>query len=135
MHKRVFLDSNILIYAYSNTELEKQLAARTLVTHHQSFISTQVLQELCNILVKKFGYGFAQASIAVDESCNNNMLFTNHKETVKRACDLADKYRFSFYDSMIVSAAMQCECEILFSEDLHHGQMIEGKLLIKNPFL
>ncbi len=50
MNERIFLDSNILIYSYSSTELEKQAAARVLVFNSESFISTQVLQELCNIL-------------------------------------------------------------------------------------
>jgi predicted nucleic acid-binding protein len=48
---------------------------------------------------------------------------------------IAEKYRYSFYDSLIISAALSSGCKILFSEDLHHGQLIEGKLKIVNPFL
>ena len=135
MTERIFLDSNILIYSYSSTELKKRVAARALVSNNESFISTQVLQELCNILLKKFGYGYNEARNAIEENCNNNLLFTNRRETVLQACEIASRYKFSFYDSLIVSAALQCECEILFTEDMQDGQVIDGKLLLKNPFL
>lgn len=135
MNERIFLDSNILIYSYSSTELKKQSAARALISYNESFISTQVLQELCNILLKKFGCGHKEARKAIEENCNNNLLFTNRRETVLHACEIASRYKFSFYDSLIVSAALQCRCEILFTEDMQDGQVIDGQLLIKNPFL
>jgi len=135
MNERIFLDSNILIYSYSSTELKKQVAARALVSDNESFISTQVLQELCNILLKKFGYGHRETREAIAENCSNNWLFTNRRETVLQACEIATRYKFSFYDSLIVSAALQCECGILFTEDMQDGQLIDGQLLIKNPFL
>lgn len=71
----------------------------------------------------------------IEESCNNNLLFTNRRETVLHACEIVSRYKFSFYDSLIVSAALQCGCGILFTEDMQDGQVIEGQLLIKNPFL
>lgn len=135
MNERVFVDSNILIYSYSSSEVKKRNAARAVVSDNESFISTQVLQELCNILLKKFGYGQSEAKTAIEENCKNSLLFTNRRETVLRACDIAARYKYSFYDSLIVSAALQCECSILFTEDMQDGQMIEGRLLIKNPFI
>ena len=47
---------------------------------------------------------------------------------------LAELYRFSFYDSLIVAAAIESNCAILYSEDLQNGQVIENELTIKNPF-
>jgi predicted nucleic acid-binding protein len=134
MNSRVFLDSNILVYSYSATEHEKRTTARRLITDNLTFISTQVLQELCNILTKKFGFSYTAAALAIEESSNNNVLFTNKKETITLACDIAERYKFSFYDSLIVASALQCQCDVLYSEDLHHGQLIEGVLSIKNPF-
>lgn len=64
---------------------------------------------------------------------NNLHVNTNH--TILMACQIADQYGFSFYDSMIISAALECGCGVLFSEDLQNGQMINGKLKIVNPFL
>jgi predicted nucleic acid-binding protein len=134
MSDNVFLDSNVLVYSYSNSELDKQLIARKLIAESNSFISTQVLQELCNIVTRKFKFSYEQAITVINESFRNNNLHTNTELTIIQACRLADRYGFSFYDSMIISAAIECNCSILFSEDLHDGQTISGSLLIKNPF-
>ena len=134
MSDKVFLDSNILVNSYSNSEIDKQEIARKLVTDSNSFISTQVLQELCNIVTRKFKFNYEQAATAIKECCQNNNLHTNTENTILQACGVADRYGFSFYDSLIIAAAMESNCTLLYSEDLHDGQVIEGKLTVKNPF-
>jgi predicted nucleic acid-binding protein len=54
---------------------------------------------------------------------------------IKNACKITDKYGFTYFDSLIVSCALELNCSILHSEDLQHNQIIEGKLKIVNPFL
>ena len=134
MNDKVFLDSDILVYSYSVTEIDKQLIARKLVESTYSFISTQVLQELCNIVTRKFKFSYEQAITAVNESCQNNSLHINTENIVLQACRIAERYGFSFYDSMVVSAALESNCTIIYSEDLHDGQVIDEKLTVKNPF-
>jgi predicted nucleic acid-binding protein len=134
MSDNVFLDSNILVYSYSNSELEKQGIARQLIAESNSYISTQVLQELCNIVTRKFKFSYEQAATAIEESCQNNSLHINTEDTVLQACQIAGRYGFSFFDSLIVAAALGSSCTILYSEDLQDGQVIEGKLTIRNPF-
>jgi predicted nucleic acid-binding protein len=134
MSDNVFLDSNILVYSYSNSEIPKQEIARRLIADSNSFISTQVLQELCNIVTRKFKFTYEQAATAIKESCQNNSLHVNTEDTLLQACQIAEKYRFSLYDSLIVAAALESNCSVLYSEDLHDGQAIEGKLKVKNPF-
>jgi predicted nucleic acid-binding protein len=134
MNDNVFLDSNVLVYSYSNSEIQKQEIARQLIADSNSLISTQVLQELCNIVTRKFKFSYEQAAIAIKESCQNNSLHINTEVTVLQACQIAGQYGFSFFDSMIVSAAIESNCAVLYSEDLQDGQVIEGKLTIKNPF-
>ncbi|WTM30151.1 putative nucleic acid-binding protein, contains PIN domain [Chitinophaga sp. 180180018-2] len=134
MNDNVFLDSNILVYSYSNSEISKQEVSRKLITDNNSFISTQVLQELCNIVTRKFQFSYTQAAMAIKECCQNNNLHTNTENTILQACQIADKYGFSFYDSLIISAALESNCSVLYSEDLHNGQVINGKITIKNPF-
>ena len=135
MNDKIFLDSNILVYSYSDTELEKQHIARNIIAENNSFISTQVLQELSNILIKKFKKSFKDVGITINESCKNNILLVNSKDTIIKACNIADKYKFSFYDSLIIASALECNCKILYSEDLQHKQVIEKSLSIVNPFL
>jgi predicted nucleic acid-binding protein len=135
MSDNVFLDSNILVYSYSNSEVQKQEIARRLVADSNSLISTQVLQELCNIVTRKFKFSYEQAAIAIKESCQNNSLHINTEDTVLQACQIAGRYGFSFFDSLIVAAALESDCTVLYSEDMQDGQIIEGKLTVKNPFV
>ena len=134
MNDSVFLDSNILIYVYSNTELGKQEISRDIIIGSNSFISTQVLQEICNVVTRKFKFSYAEAIGVINESCQNNILHINTRTTVIKACEIAERYQFSFYDSLIISAAIECNCNKLYSEDLQDGQIINEKLSIKNPF-
>ena len=135
MSDSVFLDSNILIYSYSHSEPDKQTVARRLISETRSTISTQTLQELVNTVTRKFKFGFAEAELAVKECCKNNSLHINTEDTVVQACHIAQRYGFSFYDSLIVSAALESGCTLLYSEDLQHNQIVDGKLTIINPFL
>jgi predicted nucleic acid-binding protein len=128
MNDSVFLDTNILVYTYSDTEIEKQAMARKLVLGNFSFVSTQVLQELANTLNRKFKKPWSEITVAVKE------VHTNSEATILQACKIADRYKFSFYDSLVIAAALECNCSKLYSEDLNHLQRIEGKITIINPF-
>ncbi len=71
---KVFLDTNILVYSYSNNELEKQTIARKLITDNDSVISTQVLQELTNTVIRKLKYSYKDALNALNECIQNNYI-------------------------------------------------------------
>jgi predicted nucleic acid-binding protein len=134
MSAKVFLDTNIIVYSYSSTEADKRGIAQKLIIKSNSFISTQVLQELTNIITKKLKYSYENAAAVIKETCTNNQLHVNTHNTILQACTIADRYGISFYDSLIISAALECDCEILYSEDMHHEMMIDKKLKIINPF-
>ncbi len=134
MSDRIFLDSNILVYTYSNNEPEKQIISRKLVFENQTFISTQVLQELVNVITKKFKISYDVAITAVQECNQNSNLYINTENAIIKACTIASRYGFSFYDSLIVASAIESNCSILYSEDLQDGQVIEDKITIINPF-
>ncbi len=134
MNDKVFLDSNILIYSYSRNDMEKQSVARKLITECNSYISTQVLQELTNIINRKFNFSFTDAQKAIEECCRNNNLHINTEETILQACNIAQSYGFSFYDSLIISSALECGCSTLYSEDMQHTQKIGQNLVVINPF-
>lgn len=134
MNDNVFLDTNVLVYTYSNNEPNKQIVARKLVEENNTFISTQVLQELVNTITRKFGFSFNDAANAMDECVQNNMLYINTMHTISNACRLALKYRTSFYDSLIMAAALECNCTTLYTEDIHNGLIVDNVLTVKNPF-
>ncbi len=132
---KIFFDSNIIVYCYTETEPEKQVTAFKIIDDCQNpFISTQVLQEFCNVAHKKFSAKEIDIEQAISEV---ESLFSVHKNsvsTIRKANDIKSKYGFSFYDSLIIAAALECGCDTLYSEDLHDGQLIENTLTIVNPF-
>ncbi|WP_055430703.1 PIN domain-containing protein [Candidatus Symbiothrix dinenymphae] len=132
---KVFLDSNVVIYAYHNEEKDKQTIAKLLINNNNSVISTQVLQEISNTLSRKFKakYDVIQA-LLVECIQNCGEVYINTQQTVFKACSIADRYQFSFYDSLIVAAAIESGCNTIYSEDLQHNQITENTLVIINPF-
>ncbi|SFS98800.1 PIN domain-containing protein [Sphingobacterium wenxiniae] len=78
MSDKVFIDTNVIIYSYSSSEVEKRQIAHALIREQDSYISTQVLTELCNIITKKLKFTYKVAEKAVQECCNNNKLFINN---------------------------------------------------------
>ena len=130
----VFLDTNVLIYSYSSTEVEKQTTARKLIADNNTFISTQVLQELTNTVTRKFKFSYSDAVNTMNECCQNNNLHINTNTTIIEACRIAQQYKFSFYDSLIIASAIESNCHLLYSEDMNNGQVIDKKIRIVNPF-
>ena len=135
MRGRIFFDSNIIIYVYSKDEHEKKLIAENLLLKNNCFVSTQVLQEISNVLRKKYKTEWKKIKEAIVEIENVATIKVNHQETIKEALSIAEKTKYSFYDSLIIASALEAECTILYSEDMQHNQLIEKKLRIINPFL
>lgn len=134
MNDRVFFDTNILIYSYSEDEPAKQLIARQLIQESNSFISTQVLQELTNTLTRKFKFPYHATVPVLNQCCQNNNVHINTETTIVEACTIASRYGFSFFDSLIIAAAIESKCRLVYSEDMQHNQVING-LQIVNPFI
>lgn len=119
MNDKVFLDTNILIYCYTTSEPGKQIKAQAVANFPNAVISTQVLKEFSNILKKKFGLDWSAIRSAVDEVERNFEIYTNTTNSIKNACSIAERYGFSFYDSLIITAALECGCTTLYSEDIY----------------
>jgi len=133
---KIFIDSNVVIYAYSSSEKAKQQIARKVVQENYTVISTQVLQEMSNTLGRKYMLDYSSIKETLQECIySNNEVYTNQQQTIFKACDIAKRYQFSFYDSLIISAALESNCDILYSEDLQHNQIIDSVLTIINPFI
>ena len=135
MSGKTFLDTNIVVYLYSGDEPEKRATALALIEHDNSIVSTQVLSELANTMSRKFRLSFdvvAQAVAEVRDACT---VVPVMPDTVSQALALAQKYRYSYYDSLILAAALSAGCETLATEDMQSGQLIEGVLTIRNPFV
>jgi predicted nucleic acid-binding protein len=140
MSDKSFLDSNIFIYAYDQREPVKQSIAdnliRGLAIGGDAVISYQVIHEFFNwALVKgpvKMPQDEAQRYLTV--TFRPMLIVASSVALVSDAIRIQDRYRLSWYDSLIVSAAQQAGCDVLYSEDLQHGQQF-GPVTVQNPFL
>ncbi len=115
MNGNRFINTNILVYCYTNDEPIKQQKALDIVNSLDAFISTLVLTELSNTLKKKFKLDWQKVENVISEVNSNFNVFVNKPSTIEQACQIADKYQYSFYDSLIISAALSCNCKTLYS--------------------
>ena len=134
MPDKVFIDTNVLIYGYSDDEPDKRQRAIDCVRSGEAWISTQVLNETINVLKRKFSLSYSQIRDAVQELSEGFPIVLVSVNTIEMALNLAERYQYSYFDSLILASALEAGCQILYSEDLHDGQRIENQLMIINPF-
>jgi len=134
MSDKVFLDTNILIYGYSQDEPEKQQCAIDCVQSGDVWISTQVLNETINVLRRKFSLEYSQIQAVIAELTEQFEIAIVTVTTIETALNIAERYQYSYFDSLIVASALEVGCNILYSEDLQDGQHIDNQLTIINPF-
>jgi predicted nucleic acid-binding protein len=127
----VFFDTNVLIYLLSRDNAKADRVEALLAKG--GVISVQVLNEFASVALGKKALDFDELKeilSVIRAACAVKPL---EIETHELGLALAERYRFSVYDSLIVAAALRSGCSVLFSEDLRHGQRIE-RLVIRNPF-
>ena len=133
MSGTVFLDSNILIYAALQPD-PRSKAARSLLTHGGT-ISVQVLNEFANVAWRKLRRPWpeiAQALADIRAVLPAPLPLT--LATHEAALALTARHNLAFYDALIVASALEAGCSTLLSEDMQDGQVVEGRLTIRNPF-
>ena len=132
MPAKVFIDTNVVIYSLGSNSVKAALAAPLFAQHPT--ISTQVLSETANVALKKLALPLSETGklLAMLEATCIVEIVT--PATMQRALEITSRYGFSWFDSLIVAAALDAECDTLYTEDLQHGQIIEDKLTVSNPF-
>ncbi|WP_445219272.1 PIN domain-containing protein [Bradyrhizobium sp. Pa8] len=127
-----FLDTNILVYAQQTGTKAK--ISQDLIEQGGA-ISVQVLNELANVLHGKQGRSWHDIELLFDDIDNTlDPALPLTATTSRAALALAQDDGFAFYDALIVAAAIEAGCDILYSEDMQHGRSVGG-LTIVNPFL
>ena len=130
---RVFLDTNILVYAFS-ADPKKAVAFDLL--RQGGVISVQSLAEFANVARRKLRH-------SVPEVAENIRLLIDvlslegevSLPILDAALHLADRYKLSIHDSTLIAVALDAGCDQFLSEDMHHGLVIEDRLTVRNPFL
>lgn len=138
MKDKVFLDTNIIVYAHDRSSKDKQAVASEIMDYlwesRKGVVSAQVLQEFFVCVTQKIAkpLPIKNARVIIEYLANWDTV-VNDKYITLKAIDLQEKCRFSFWDSLIIQAAIQGQAGILFSEDLTDGQVVKD-LKILNPF-
>jgi predicted nucleic acid-binding protein len=127
-----FIDSNVLLYSAWTDDRKAQRADAVIA--EGGVISVQVLNEVLNVTLRKrtrswtevcgFLYGLRQLLEVRPLTIGDHDL----------SLSLIERYQFATYDGMIVASALRAGCTTLWSEDMHHGLVVEGQLTIRNPF-
>lgn len=135
-----FIDSNVFVYLFDSTDSRRQGIAREVVEEHiasgTGVISFQVVQEVLNVATHKMERPLTgtDAIAFFDTILAPLWRVYPSAELYRRAIEVKVRYRYSFYDSLIIAAAQEGGCTRLLSEDLQSGQTIGG-LTVVDPFV
>jgi predicted nucleic acid-binding protein len=140
MKDKFFLDTNLIVYLFDNKDSKKQRIAKELLKkaleNRNGIISFQVLQEFCNVVLRKFEKPLSPDDL---KSFTNRFLYPiceiiPNLEIYNNAIEIHKLFGYSFYDSLIIAAAREGNCVTLYSEDLQNGQHVLGVNIV-NPFI
>ncbi|HLK03025.1 MAG TPA: PIN domain-containing protein [Candidatus Acidoferrum sp.] len=139
MSGRFFLDTNVFVYTFDSTAPAKQAAALKLVRSaldtRAGIISFQVVQEFLQVALRRFvrplSSGDAEQYFA--KTLRPLLAVQSSPALYGEALRLCDRFQTSWYDAVILAAAIEGECEVLYSEDFQDGQKF-GELVVRNPF-
>jgi predicted nucleic acid-binding protein len=132
MTAKFFLDTNIALYTIGQDK-QKIEVARGLVAKGP-FVSAQVINECVNVCLRKFGFSRVQAYAFADNMMRRTNVLPVDEAVIRKSAAIAIQNQISNWDALIVAAALLAECDTLYSEDMQHGQIFEGRLTIVNPF-
>jgi predicted nucleic acid-binding protein len=140
MSGRCFLDTNIFIYSIDRRDLVKELKAAELIRESlrslKGVVSFQVVQEFFNVASRRLvaPMSIESAQLYLERVFQPMLRVHSSAGLYSEALAFQSRHKLSWYDSLIVCAAIEAECVTLYSEDMQHGQRF-GSLEIRNPFL
>jgi predicted nucleic acid-binding protein len=129
---KAFIDTNVLLYLLSADAAKADPAEE--VIQAGGAVSVQVLNEFASVATRKLKMPMADVRQVLDTIRAVCEIVSLTEETHVLGLDIAERYRLSIYDAMIVSAALLSNCATLWSEDLHHGLIVEQRMTVRNPF-
>lgn len=131
---KIFIDTNILVYSVDKSDAVKRTSARNQLKSikNNGVISTQVLQEFYVAATKKLGVEPLLAK-EIMHAFTNFEIVSISSDLIMQAIDCSILNKISFWDSLIVTAAESAHCNLIWSEDLNHNQIIRG-VKVQNPF-
>jgi predicted nucleic acid-binding protein len=133
MDDRAFFDTNVFVYALVQDDPRSDEAEKLIA--EGGTVSVQVLNEFAAVVRRKTKMPWDEVRFAIESIkalCPDPLPVTI--DTHGEALAIAEGYGYRIYDALMVASALEARCTILYSEDMHDGQVIEGELTIRNPF-
>jgi predicted nucleic acid-binding protein len=129
----IAIDSNVALYAFIDDP--RSFVAERIIADGP-IISVQLLNEFSNVARRKLGFDWTKIASAIHDLlrlCPRVVILTPTLHHDARR--LAERYKLSIYDALMIAAALEGRCDTLLSEDMQHGLVIEKRLTIRNPFI
>jgi len=136
MTDKIFIDSNIWLYLFRHDEANKYNIAEKFIlsnADNSMYISYQVINEVTNQLVRN-NFNEKMIKENIEYMYKICTVYNFSKDIIMLVSALREKYSFSFWDSMIVASSLNSGCNILASEDMQNGLVLD-KMIIKNIFI
>jgi predicted nucleic acid-binding protein len=132
--KRCFIDTNIWLYAFIETDDErKSVAAKSVIQKPDVVVSIQVINEVCLNMLRKASLPEKDIQALIIAFYEKYTVVDVDKVTLLKASELRAKYSLSYWDSLIVASALNADCTVLYSEDMQDGLQVEQRLTVVNP--
>jgi len=128
-----FLDSNIVLYAMSGGGAKCATAHRLLAS--APCISTQVINECSHVMRRKLLWEPTRIATELGFVIDLTQVIEFGINEIRAAWRIGERYGYGHYDSLIIATAIAAGCATLYTEDMQHGQVIDGRMMLINPFL
>ncbi|MCX6053837.1 MAG: PIN domain-containing protein [Chloroflexi bacterium] len=139
MSVKYFIDTNVFVYCYDGVQPAKKERALALISdalqNGNGMISWQVIQEFLNVATRKFAVPIKveDATLYLQKVLSPLCRIHPNSEIYPQSLEIMKENKYSFYDSLILAAALQGECSVIYTEDMKHGQEIRTMRIV-NPF-
>ena len=130
----ISIDTNILVYSLEEIDSEKYDISSKILDSNP-LLSSQVFSEFINVCLKKLKKNKSETIEIAKIFLNKCEFVSVSEQSINLSLVICEKYKLQIFDSIIIANALDNNSEILYSEDMHHGLVIENKLKIINPYL
>jgi predicted nucleic acid-binding protein len=134
MMTNIALDTNVLLYLYDASDHIKRRVSEGIVASNP-IISSQVVSEFINVTKRALKLPKQEILYKCNRVFDRCQIISVDQDILNHSHYLLKKYDFQIFDSIIISSTLAAGCDTLYSEDLQHNQLVEGRLTIVNPFL
>jgi predicted nucleic acid-binding protein len=133
MKDRFFIDTNVILYLMG-TDADRIEKVEQLM-QQQPVISSQVVNEVVNVCLRKFSLSVDKTFELANGLLDNCDVVPVDTAIIRSAMNVFVTHKVSHWDSLIIAAALQAGCNMLYTEDFQHNQIIKEQLRILNPFI